>query len=461
MSDESRFDEGHEVDDLARKLFAGGFEVQEYNEQGWKNTKAAIKDGHRILYQPTAVAGKITCRADILVYHAKSRKWDLYEVKSSASVKDEHYWDVGFQRLCFEKAGIPIGKTFLVHIDRDFVRNGDVDPEAFFIKSDITEDVWRLLPEVTEEIPHALAVLSSESKPGASHLGACVGPKKCKFLPLYIDKIPVPTLRELHRYIEKKRMSALLEAGMVMPKHVPKAYLESLGRVSVPDPHRPPEIHINAAGIRRTLAKLEYPLFFLDYETVGPAIPPFDGYRPYQHTPFQYSLDIVRKPGAKVEHYEYLADSFEDPVPGLVKDLKKHLGPKGTVISWFATFESGRNDLMGLRCPEYAAYLRGVNRRMFDLMLVFKGRDALYSHSNFGGSASLKKVLPVLLPELAYDDLAIQEGGTASNSWFELTGSALKAAEKKQLRKDMLAYCERDTYAMVEILRLLEKLSSK
>lgn len=424
-SDRLRMEAGYEVDALAKQLFPGGVEVSDEKFEGAKNTRALIAEGNRILYQPTAQSGKIMCRADILVWHPKNKKWDLYEVKSSTGVKDEHIWDVAFQRLCFEKSKIPIGKTFLVHVDRNFVRQGEIDVEKFFIKSDITKEVEARTPATIKEIKKALEVFDWGAKPGSQQVKSCVNTKKCEYLGYYFQKLPAAILKTLDR--------------------------------EIPDLSLPPEIRIGKNAIRKELDSLTYPLYFLDYETIGPAVPPFDGYRPFQQVPFQYSLDIQQKQGGKVEHHEYLASKFEDPVPGLAEHLRERIGPKGNVVAWYAHFESTCNDLIGRRLPKHAAYFRNVNKRMFDPMYLFKHRTGHYNHSGFGQSASLKKVLPILCPELAYDDLAIREGATASNSWFLLTGDALSGEEKKKLRQDMLAYCGRDTYAMVAILGVLER----
>ncbi len=213
----------------------------------------------------------------------------------------------------------------------------------------------------------------------------------------------------------------------------------------------------DAPAIKQELRKLKYPLYFFDYETYGHAIPPFDGYRPYQQIPFQYYLHIQESESADIEHLEFLARSYEDPVPALLLQLKKDIGTKGTVIVWFASFESSRNREMALLYPQYADMLNSINDRMFDLMLLFKFKNHLYLHSEFGGSASLKKVLPVLCPELAYSDLAIQEGGEASASWLTMTSDKTPKDERLRLAENMLAYCKRDTEAMVGILEKVRK----
>ena len=208
--------------------------------------------------------------------------------------------------------------------------------------------------------------------------------------------------------------------------------------------------NIDKPGLADTLDALEYPLYFLDYETYNPAIPWYDGYHPYSAMVFQYSLHIQRESDADIEHVEYLAMDDEDPAPEVAASMAKHIGDNGSVIVWYAPFESTRNKEMAKRAPDHADFLHGINERIFDLMQVVKG--GYYVDSRFKGSSSLKKVLPVMAPELSYDDLEIQEGAEASASWRKLIRGDMTDTERKQLRQAMLKYCERDTYAMVVLL---------
>jgi hypothetical protein len=194
----------------------------------------------------------------------------------------------------------------------------------------------------------------------------------------------------------------------------------------------------------------------LDYETFGPAAPLFDGYKPYQRIVFQYSLHVKKSPDAKLEHYEYLCREIKDPTSELVESLRGVTGLEGSFISWNKSFEMGCNNEMGARCNQFADFLNSINDRMYDLMQCFK--KGYYVHKDFKCSASIKKVLPVLVPTLSYKALNIQEGGTASESWLKVADPKIDQSAKDKLAGDMLAYCRLDTLAMVEILEVLNGL---
>jgi hypothetical protein len=445
LEKERIFAMGREVDGLARQLFPGGIEIQEYNHEGWQNTKKAIADGAEILFQPTVVADPLTCRADILTKSAKGDKWDINEVKMATRVKIEYPYDVGFQRICFENAGIKIGRTNSIHINRDYVRHGEIEPDKLLISEDITKQVNEKLSEIKEEIEKALEVLKWAKKPDLRLLESCTNPKSCDYIKYYCEGFP-----EIHQIASKiptKHLLALLNRKVLSPDKIPAVLLESIGYE--------PEVEfakIDGLAIRQKLNELKYPLYFLDYETYAAAIPSFDSTRPYQNIPFQYSLLIKEKPAFSIGHREFLAREFKNPVPALLSQLQGDIGRQGSIISWNASFEKGCNEEMARMEPRFADFLKSVNERIFDLMLIFKFKNHLYVNSTFQKSAALKNILPVLCPELAYDSLAIQDGGEASASWPILTSGNTPEDEKLRLAKDMLAYCKRDTEAMVGIL---------
>ena len=436
---------GREVDELSKKLFPGGTGVQGYNEEGWSNTQKTMKDGAKVLFQPTVVADPLTCRADILTKSVKGNAWDINEVKMATTVKKDYPYDVGFQRICFENAGIKIGRTNLVHINRDYVRHGEIELEKLFTSEDITKEVNEKLPKIKEEIEKALEVMKRNSEPDLQLIESCSNPKRCDHIKCYCEGISGVDL--IANKIPPKHLLALLKRKILSPEKISSDLLKSIGYE--------PETKftkIDALAIRKEFKKLQYPLYFLDYETYGAAIPPFDGTRPYQNIPFQYSLMVKDSPTAPVRHTEFLMCKFENPVPALLSQLKRDLGLKGSVIVWCASFETGCNEEMAKMEPKYTDFLKSVNDRIFDLMLIFKFRNQMYIKNEFQELASLKIVLPVLCPELSYDSLAIREGGEASATWPAFTSDKTSAEEKLQLEKNMLAYCKRDTEAMVGIL---------
>jgi hypothetical protein len=204
--------------------------------------------------------------------------------------------------------------------------------------------------------------------------------------------------------------------------------------------------------IEEFLKDLEYPLYFLDFETYCPAIPPYDGLRPYRQIPFQYSLHVLTKPNGELNHYEFLADGQGDPRELFMDELLKVLGEKGSVVV-YSSFEQSRLNDLAEWYPRYATDVLAVNKRISDLTVPFRNQDILYP--GFLGSYSIKAVLPVLVPDMSYDNLEIGEGGAASMAYVKLIDPQVPQAEKEKIRKDLLVYCGQDTLAMVRLVEVL------
>lgn len=447
------FDEGFEVEAYASCLFPGGVKAEGLNRVALNNTKRLIADGHEIIFQATASAESLFAMSDIFVKNGAA--WDIYEVKRSAEVKDIHVVDVSFQKVCFESAGYDIAKTYLIFVNNQYVKNGEIEPAQLLKIEDISADVDALIDETKLNIKSALKLLKEPEEPQIRILKQCAKPYDCPFASYCHADRPEHSIYDIAGGLSEKKLNALLDQGILEIKDIPEEFLTNEKQRLHQHTVKHDEVYIEKSEIKKHLAELKYPLYFIDYETFAPAIPLFDGYRPYQRIVFQYSLHVQDSPKSKLRHYEFLANEHGDPTPALVDSLKKAVTEPGTFISWNSGFEKGCNTEMAKRVPEHTDFLQSINDAMFDLMLVFK--HGHYVHKDFHGRASLKKVLPVLVPKLSYKKLNIQEGETASASWQKLFDPEMSAADKKKLYKDMLAYCELDTLAMVEILGVLRK----
>jgi hypothetical protein len=447
------FDQGNEVDALAQGLYPQGIAVEGYNQTGFKNTQQAIASGAKILFQPTAIADGLTARADILIKD-KYDAWDIYEVKMATEVKDEYYDDVAFQKLCFTKAGIPIGKTYLVHINNTYVRKGQIDVKKLFTTDDITDDVNDQIPEVIKLIPEAQDVLAWSKEIDSKQLLKCPDLAKCGCVQHWFSTLSASALENILTGLPPEEIGKMIEKDVIDSKKLSKKFIAQI-------PWRTPgerwPKHIDQVAIREEFQQLRYPLYYFDYETIFPVIPPFDGCHPYQQVPFQFSVHEVDSIGATPKQFDFLKDTYEDPRLGIIEALRESIGPVGSVISWNASFEMNVNKDLAEAFPEHAEFLLDINNRMYDLMQPFKKKK--YVDPSFRGSASLKAVLPTLFPDLSYDNLNIHDGGQASASWEVVTDPKLPEEARHQLRRDMIEYCRLDVYGMVKILEHLHQIA--
>jgi predicted RecB family nuclease len=201
--------------------------------------------------------------------------------------------------------------------------------------------------------------------------------------------------------------------------------------------------------LRVELKGLEYPLSFMDFETVNPAIPRFAGMRPYDQIPFQWSVHVQRQPEAVPEHFEFLATDRSDPRQAFISALCNSLGNRGSIVVYHQQFESQRLSELTSWLPKFAGRIEKIQRRLWDLLPTI--RDHVY-HPAFGGSYSLKSVLPALVPEMTYEGMEVADGQDAGLAWESLVHGDLEEIERERIRKALLTYCGQDTLAMLRIV---------
>lgn len=412
------FDAGHQFEPYAEAQFPEGLALgfSDYSEYLSlpERTQDAVKSGAPVLFQPRFEWQDFTCICDVVSFVGVNEV-DLYEIKASTSAKVEHEFDLAFQTAVLEGTGLTVRNIYVIHVNNQYVRHGAIEADKIAITEDVTDKVRKRSEATAKYMPLALATAQQKTMPDPSPDLAKLGSKK-SWLQVYEAIVP--------------------QEPIVYPADVAP--------------------RIQHEEIKNFLDGLKYPLYFLDYETLMSLVPYFDGHRPYQQVPFQYSLHKLGSPDAELEWFEYLHRNNSDPARPLTEQLIKDIGDAGTVLVWYEGFEKARNSELGEMLPEYKDAMEAINNRVIDLMLPFKNKS--YDDPRFEGSASIKQVLPVLCPELSYKDLGIQEGGSAQRLWMEAVLDDKRADQKDQILSDLVEYCKLDTLAMVEIYKKLRKL---
>jgi len=457
--EKSIIETGNEVEALARKLFPSGILIEGRSGEAQELTQELVDKNESVLFQPIFVRDGFLAAVDILEYDPATNGYNIYEVKATNEIKEKiHFYDLAFQVNLLKKFDVKISGIKLLHLNPEYVRRGDLDLKKMFLIEDVTKGVEEKLPEVDLEMNSALKYLSDKTEP-RGHC-CCINKSRnnhCTTFQYSNPEVPEYSIHDIARIgSSKKKLQQLIDANIFKLNEIPEHIELSDIQKNQVEAYIFDKILIEKELIRKEFENLFFPLYFLDYETCPAAVPRFDGYSPYQQIPFQYSLHKLESPTSKLEHFEFLHTKADDPSRALAEKLQEHVGNKGTIIVWNKKFECKRNEEIGERLPEFKIFMESINKRIYDLMDVFSKQ--YYVHKHFRGSTSIKCVLPVLVPELSYKDLHIQEGGTASQSWDKIAlGSATKE-EKDQVAKDLLAYCELDTYAMYAIWRELYKI---
>ncbi len=406
-------------------------------------------DSQTIDFQRVFQTNELYAKSDIVVTDKAKGIIDIYEIKSSSSVKPEHLDDVSFQKIVAERCGFTVGRTFVITMNGEYVRRGEIDPEQMFTITDVTEQIAALSPATEEQI--VLAREYADSEPQPSLLDYCMANKlDCAFIRAHFTDLPDYTVFDIAFLKNEKRRELLLQ-GVVAIANVPDDFPLSNKQRRQVSAAKSGNVEIDHDEIAKRIDAWEYPLHFLDYETLSYAIPQFEGVRPFQQMCFQYSLHTIDRPGASPQHSYYLSRGENDPPHAMAEHLRDAMsGGIGTVLVWYEAFEKTRNDEMGAMFPELGDFFQEVNAKTYDLMKIFA--DKLYIHPDFKGRSSIKKVLPVLVPELKYTDLGIGDGLTATISWYRaVRWNHMDDAEKHRIFNDLEKYCELDTIAMVRI----------
>ncbi len=446
------FDQGHQVGELAKQLYPGGYDIPAGDFMGnIQETRHAMQ--RRVpLFEPGIMTPNLYARVDIL-NPVGDDAWDIIEVKSGTSVKAVNYADVAFQKYCCQRAGLEIRNCYLAHVNNKFVRHGVASAAEFFTVADISPEVYDLLPGVMDQVETMLQGMRAPGCPDGIVGEHCTDPYPCALAAECWGFLPRHNVFTL--YSGGKKSYGLLQEDVLDLAEIPADFkLNEKQRLQLEAVSKG-EAHLDRAGIGAFLEALKYPLYYLDFETFSPAVPLYDGMRPYQRVPFQYSLHVVAAPGAPASHYSYLMPDRADPRPTLLAGMRAQLGDGGSVVVYNQSFEQGVFKELAEAFPEYADWCQGITARMVDLLQPFRG--FLYYHPDQMGSASMKKVLPVLTGH-GYGDLNISDGEYASVRFFSTTFGEAPPAEREQVRADLEVYCGQDTEGMIWIVDALTAL---
>ncbi len=452
------FNQGIRVGEYAKKLYPDGIDLSYF-----KNLKEQIIKTLEVLperkpvFEAACSHGPLYSRADILV-PAGDKRWDIVEVKSSTQLKEEYISDVSFQKYCFEKAGISINKCFIAHINNCYIKKGDIDPEGLFKRVDITEEVDDRLKGIEDEIIKMLEVVKSSAPPEVAIGKQCYEPYICPLKQKCWGDLPENHVFNL--YGDKSKSVQLYGEGIISIKDIPDRYSLSLKQQIQLECEKTKKPSVNKKKISDFINGLEFPLYFLDFETFSTAIPLFDGSKPYQKIPFQYSIHVLYSMEENPERREFLACGLEDPRREIISRLKDDLGDNGSIIVYYEQFEKGVLRELALEFPDYAEWVDRVLPRIVDLYRPFG--NFYYYNSSQRGSASVKSVLPAIT-DLSYEGMEVSNGLAASAYFLYIYGNFYNLKEPtginevEGIRKSLIEYCSMDTLGMVHILRALAR----
>jgi hypothetical protein len=460
----SILESGRSIGLLAQCRFPGGIDCspESYADFGasLSKTSALIHSDTPVLYEAAFQADDVLCAVDILV--RADRGWEGYEVKGTVKTKQQHIVDMALQYWILSKCGINLVSCNILHLNGCYVRRGELNVMELFISENITTQVINAQPYIEKQIAAQRNCLDIESLIPDIPIGPhCHSPYQCDFTDHCWTAAQVPEYSVLNLTQGRGKQWELFRQGFRAIGDIPSSFASSRDQRIQIEAEKSGMPIIEPQEIRKFCESLQYPLYFLDFETIAPATPIFNESRCFQQLCVQYSLHVLHSPPSPVDegedgkhhHFEHLAEFNRDIDPrlSLLPRLLSDIGQEGSVIVYYQAFEEARLREMARDFPQYAEELQSVISRLVDLATPFK-KKYFYARE-MKGKYSIKSVLPALVPEMesAYRTLPIGEGLTATNK-------TLAAFENKylgdleELRNNLLAYCKLDTLGMVRIL---------
>ncbi|MBT3406432.1 DUF2779 domain-containing protein [Candidatus Woesearchaeota archaeon] len=446
LFDEHKFSQGHDFEEHVKKLHPNSVDL---NGLGFKEnldkTKEAIEQNQTI-FEAGFMTNNLFVRSDLII--PTDNGWDLYEIKSTTKSKPQHIPDLAFQKYVLEKAGLKVNKSFLIHLNNEYIKNGEINPEKLTIQEEVTDQV-NTITDIEEHIPKFREIMDLPEYNEMPISQMCNKPYECPLKKKCWGTLPENNVLQLTNW---RVYWKLLGEGIEDIKDIPEGTdLKPRDEIIIESLEHNP--YISKEHIKHFLLSLHYPLYHFDFETFDTAVPIYDKSRPYQKMPFQYSLHIEQEDGS-TQHKEFLSEGG-DPRPALLKQMKGDLEGTGDIIVYNKSFEISVMKKLAEDFPEHNDWLQDAITRIVDLADPF--RAFYYYNNSQKGSYSIKKVLPAVTGK-SYSELEINNGADASMLYF-YSHIRPKLDNREEIRANLYRYCGLDTEGMVWILAELKKIT--
>ena len=453
--------DGEEVGQKVKSIFPKGIDIPflggDYSKMHDLTLKA-INDGEEVIFEGSFLVDGVFIRVDVM--EKTPNGWNIYEVKSSSSLKPEHKEDVGVQwHVLNQIKEISLQDAYVIILNKKSSKKDNYQFKDFFKKEYLTDKVKDNQKNISEALNNLIKIASMDSPPEIRKSSHPKKNQKCSFQEHCWPKVSdsKDSIFKLYRMTSKKKLEFYNKGIDTLNKIKNPSDFSDIQKIQIESTVNDIPI-VNKDIIKKFISTISYPISYLDFETYTEPLPSFNNQKPNERIPFQFSLHIQDNESTIIDSesdsIEFLADHLKDPRRDIAAALLKEIPKKGTIITYHQSFEKGVIEELAKFCTDIATDLRALNERIVDLKDPFV--DGGYYHPDFEGSFSIKKVLPALCKEdenLNYDNLNIKNGGMASTTFRNLKN--MDDNETKILREDLKKYCWLDTYAMYAIYKKL------
>ena len=464
---EERMRTGNVIGDLAMGIFGDYTEVTAYKGEKIdlskmiENTKVEMAKGTPVICEASFDFDGLYCAVDIL--RKENGGWAIYEVKSSTHEDKQIYAaDVAYQKYVLESCGVNVTGTYIVCINNQYVFDGTLDITEFFKIADISEAVLFESANIRTNLDVAELILKSTTEPSIDLSTACNKPYRCGFWDYCSSHIPTPSVFDLYKLGFDKKID-FYKNGKIKYEDLilEETITNKIQKCQMSFYLHDPGTYVDKDGINKFLNTLSYPLYFLDFETMMPVIPIFAGTKPYEQIPVQYSLHYIEKEDGELKHKEFLAEADKDPRRALAERLCEDIPVDCCITVYNKNFECTVLKNLAALYPDLANHLLNIRDNIKDFLVPFRSGYYYNRALALGGKFSLKTVLPALFPddtELDYHNLEQIHNGSEAMSILARIKD-MPEEEQETTRRNLLKYCELDTYATVKIWQELKRVS--
>lgn len=440
-----QIEQGLEIGIRARALYPDGILIaaRDLDSAVAETTNLMRNQKESTLFEAAFRIDNFTTRADILMRNNDGR-WHMIEVKSSVNGKQKFIDDMAYTAMIIERAGYNIATVSLLLISKEF-RLG-MPSEKLFVEIDHTDTVKARIVEFKPVCAELEELTGMREKPEPKLRFEC---RSCELFKDCTGQGIENHIFDLPR-LNQARFEALTESGIVCIEDIPPGLPLTGNQVRAKEcvQLKKPQIE---ARLKTELETVSWPAYYLDFETVMTAIPLYPDIAPYTQLPTQYSIHKCSEPGLVVKHSEYLTDPGRDCRRDLAGHLIADLNGDGSIIA-YTSFEKTVINSLARLYPNLSADLNLLIGRLVDLEAIIRKN---FYHPDFHGRTSIKRTLPVLVPEMSYEGLEIGDGYTAMSVFALLALGKYGADEAETLKRNLLDYCKQDTLAMVELHKQL------
>ena len=444
LTDDFLIMEAKNIHNMAKLLFKDGVQVSGKFDEALQQTKDLIKDKTvKTIFEPVFEYDGFVAKADIL-HRTENNLWEIIEVKSGNKWKHKYISDTAYISLIATKTISSLSKATLYLLSKDFRLGNSI--EELFTKVDCSFDVftraedYSILLDTVKDILFAETPKKKKLKMPCKNCGLF---KQCTGEGIEYHIFDLPRLSQLV-------FDKLCENKIYDIKNLPEDIELTQMQKIVKDCVINDKVYISPE-LKTELEKIVFPCYYLDFESVMTIYPLYNNIAPHTQVLTQYSVHKCDRIEHIVDHFEYIADHKQDCRKRIAKQLVEILGTQGSIIT-YSSAEKQIIEKLILLCPELEEQFEAIIERIVDLEAILRVN---YYDKRFHGRTSIKKVLPVMIPQMNYNELEIGEGGLALSAFAYMAMGLYDEEKVKETKTNLLKYCEQDTLALVEMHKFL------